>query len=424
MPKIPNGRRVGQAAVNALRALLEEHDHIVQEISGQNDFGEDFYVTFTDDGNVTSDTIKVQVKGGQSWRRGNGYAVPIDHHGETWANGNVPVYCVVYDPDAKRLHWANATQQLRRSGPLHPPRFVGVSPNAVLDETTMDSFVTQARRYVGRYRGRQAVLTHLGEMSGVEFDPADHVLHFVNRDDEDLIFWKQPGAAVATLLLSAQGWEQIWVSLESLMRSELPMPEDGRGSELADPDLWTAEDLELSRSEIMWVASCFISTRQADEEPEDAFVGFVECQGCPSCTGEEPEEHGRIEADVIHDYVLNRILDRIEAEPTLMRRSILAMREDGKLAPEVVAELGPLESEPHIVRQVNRLSRARVATVDDIDPEAFRLAILYLIHRIYVGGTSLPLDEQVRIVWRIPEPSPTTSPEVKVWNSGPEASRA
>ncbi|MFC9278099.1 hypothetical protein [Streptomyces collinus] len=46
MPKIPKGRRVGQAAVNALRALLEEHDHIVQEISGQNDFGEDLYVTF------------------------------------------------------------------------------------------------------------------------------------------------------------------------------------------------------------------------------------------------------------------------------------------------------------------------------------------------------------------------------------------
>ncbi|MFI1382924.1 hypothetical protein [Embleya sp. NPDC020886] len=45
MPKIPKGRRIGQAAVNAVRALLEEHDHIVQEISGQNDFGEDLYVS-------------------------------------------------------------------------------------------------------------------------------------------------------------------------------------------------------------------------------------------------------------------------------------------------------------------------------------------------------------------------------------------
>ncbi|MFF5252581.1 DUF4365 domain-containing protein [Streptomyces leeuwenhoekii] len=417
MPKISKGRRVGQAAVNALRTLLEDHDHIVQEISGQNDFGEDFYVTFTDDGDVTCDTIKVQVKGGGK-RRGNGYAVRVDQHGDTWANGNIPVYCVVYDPDTKRLHWANATQQLRRFGALNPPCFIGISPNAVLDDTTMEAFVTQTRRYVGRYRGRQAVLTHLGEMSGAEFDPADHVLHFVNGDDEDLIFWKRPGDAVATLLLSAQGWEPVLVSLESLMRSELPSPEDGRGSEPTDPDLWTAEDLGLSRSEIMWAVSCFISTRQADEGPEDDFAGPVECEGCPSCTG---EEHGRIAADVIHDYVLARILDRIEAEPDLMQRSILAMREDGGLEPEIVAELGPLETEPRIVRQVNTLSRATVASMDDIEPEAFRLAILYLIHCIYVGGPSLPLDEQVRIVWRIPEPESTPSQRVR--NSGAPGTR-
>ncbi|MEX2975136.1 DUF4365 domain-containing protein [Streptomyces sp. C184] len=361
MPKIPKGRRVGQAAVNALRTLLEEHDHIVQEISGQNDFGEDFYVTFTDDGDVTSDTVKVQVKGGESWRRGNGYAVPVDRHGDTWAEGNIPVYCVVYDPDTKNLYWANATQQLRRFGPFNPPGFIGISPNAVLDDATMDSFVTQARRYVGRYRGRHAFLTHLGEISGTEFDPADHVLHFVNGDDDDLIFWKRPGHAVATLLLSAQEWEPAWVTLESLMRSELSMPEEQNSREFPDPDLWTAEDLELSRSEIMWVAACFMSTRQADQGPGDDLVEPMDCTGCPSCTGEAPEEHGRIEADVIHAYVLACILDRIEAEPDLIQRSILAMREETDLEANIVAELGSLETEPRVVRQVKdsagRLSR-------------------------------------------------------------------
>ncbi|MFF2788205.1 DUF4365 domain-containing protein [Streptomyces sp. NPDC058049] len=402
MPKIPKGRRVGQAAVNAVRTLLEEHDHIVQEISGQNDFGEDFYVTFTDDGDVTSDTIKVQVKGGDSWRRGNGYAVPVERHNDTWADGNIPVYCMVYDPHAKELYWANATQQLRRFGPLNPPRFIGVSPNAVLNGTTIDSFVTQARRYVGRYRGRQAVLTHLGEMSGTEFDPADHVLHFVNGDDEDVIFWKSPGAAVATLLLSAQGWNPAWVSMESLMRSELQTTDVDLGP--ADPDLCSAEDLELSRSEMMWVAACFISTRQADEGPEGDLIEPAECEGCSSCTGDPSVEHGRIEADVIHTYVLERILDRIEAEPNLVERSIQAMRRHSALGSDIVAELGSLETEPRFVRQVNKLSRATVPTVEDIEPEAFRLAILYLIDCIYVGGPSLPLDEQVRIVWRIPEP--------------------
>ncbi|WP_344489190.1 DUF4365 domain-containing protein [Streptomyces enissocaesilis] len=406
MPKIPKGRRVGQAAVNALRTLLEEHDHIVQEISGQNDFGEDFYVTFTDDGDVTSDTIKVQVKGGDSWRRGNGYVVPVDRHRDTWSEGNIPVYCVVYDPNSKNLYWANATQQLRRFGSFNAPHFIGISPNAVLDNTTINSFVAQARRYVGRYRGRQAVLTHLEEMSGAEFAPADHVLHFVNGDDDDLIFWKRPGDVVATLLLSTQEWEPAWVTLESLMRSELPMSETSNGREILDPDLWTAEDLGLNRTEIMWVVACFASTRQADEGPEGE---LVECEEYPSCTGEELKEHGSIEADVIHTYVLDCIPDRIDAEPDLVQRSIRAMREETDLEPNIVAELGSLETDPRVVRQVHKLSRATVETVDDIEPEAYRLAILYLIQCIYVGGPSLPLDEQVRIVWRIPGPTTPTS---------------
>ncbi|MEU0937237.1 DUF4365 domain-containing protein [Embleya sp. NPDC005971] len=405
MPKIPKGRRVGQAAVNAVRALLEEHDHIVQEISGQNDFGEDLYVTFVENEHVTSDVIRVQVKGGDKWRRANGYAIPVSHHGDTWANGNIPVYCVVYDPDGKKLFWANATQQLRRSGPLNRPKVIGVSPNAVLADTTMKSFVAQARRYVGRYRGRQAVLTHLGEMSGVEFDPTDHVLHFVNGYDEDLIFWRRSGAEFATLLHSALDWEPYLVSLASLMRSEMPPPDVEVVGEAAirlwnDLDLSSAEDLELSRPEMMWVASCFMSTRQADEESE-AIFGSDECAGCPSCTGEDPPEHANIAADVLHRYVIDRIIDRIEAEPDLLQRSISALREDGSLEPGIVAELGPLEADPRIVRQVAKLHRS---TVDNLEPEALRLAFLYLIHRIYVGAPSLPLDEQVQIIWRIPEP--------------------
>jgi Domain of unknown function (DUF4365) len=103
--------------MNAVRTLFEDHNHIVQEISGQNDFGEDLYVTFTEAEEVSTDTIKIQVKGGKKWRRANGYAVSIGRHAQTWTNGNIPVYIVVQDPDTMRLHWSNATQQLRRAGP-------------------------------------------------------------------------------------------------------------------------------------------------------------------------------------------------------------------------------------------------------------------------------------------------------------------
>ncbi len=272
----------------------------------------------------------------------------------------------------------------------------------MLNDGTVPFFAAQARRYVGRYRGRQAVLTHLSEMSGVEFDSTDHVLHFVNGFDEDLIFWKRPGDALATLLMSAQGWEPYLVSLESLLRSEMAPPGGGdgdgsdSGSQWGDPDLSTAEELELNRAEIMWVVSCFVSSREADEP--------TECEGCLSCTGEEPVEHGSIEADVLHDYVIARIVERVESEPDLLRRSIQAMREEAELDPEILSELGPLEVDSSAVRQVNKLSRATVTKSTDIQPEAFRLAVLYFIHCIYIGGPSLPLDEQVRIVWRVPEP--------------------
>ncbi|MFI5650851.1 hypothetical protein ACIA71_06515 [Streptomyces anulatus] len=102
------------------------------------------------------------------------------------------------------------------------------------------------------------------------------------------------------------------------MRSELPLPEPSDGLGVPNVDLWTAEDLGLNRIKLMWVAACFATTRQADEGSEGA---LVECEGCPICTGEPPEEHGSIEADVIHAYVL----DRINAEPDLVQRSIRAM---------------------------------------------------------------------------------------------------
>ncbi|MFD4698277.1 hypothetical protein [Streptomyces niveus] len=135
------------------------------------------------------------------------------------------------------------------------------------------------------------------------------------------------------------------------MRSEILPPGDrnsgGLEREWGDLELPTAEDLELSRTEVMCVASCFLSVRQA------------------------------------------------EAEPDLLQRSILTLREDGELPAEMLAELGPLESEPRIVRQVNKLGGGTLATIDDIEPEAFRLATHYFIDRVHIGGPSLPLDEQI-----------------------------
>ncbi|MFJ6936679.1 DUF4365 domain-containing protein [Streptomyces sp. NPDC101132] len=273
MTTIPSGRRMEQAAVNALRTLLQSHDHVVEEISGQNDYGEDLFVTFADAGRVTNDVIKVQVKGGTSWRRSYGYGVPVRQHAETWANGNVPVFCVVFDPDTEQLYWANATEQLRRAGhERRQLRTIRLPEAAVLDDATLAAFVDKARAYVGGYRGRNAVLAHLGEMAGVTFDRSDHVLHWVNEYDEQLIFWQRPGEFYATLLHSDLDWEPTRITPAGLLipggasfgafgqnypeeiRQLIPFPCIG--------------GIILNMPEALWLASCFASTEWARQGSE------------------------------------------------------------------------------------------------------------------------------------------------------------
>ncbi|WP_180930155.1 DUF4365 domain-containing protein [Streptomyces sp. AJS327] len=274
MTKIPRGRRMEQAAVNALRTLLQSHGHVVEEISGQNDYGEDLFVTFADAGRVTNDVIKVQVKGGASWRRSYGYAVPVRQHGETWTNGNVPVFCVVFDPDTGRLHWANATEHLRRGASRSSRlRTIRVLATDVLDDDSMASFVHRARAYVGGYRGRNAVLAHLGEMAGVTFEPADHVLHWVNEHGEQLIFWQRRGQSHAVLLHSDLDWDPVLITPGGLLiPGGAPLglefgsdfPEEMR--RLAP--IAMVNGTILNMPEALWLASCFSTTEWMRRDAE------------------------------------------------------------------------------------------------------------------------------------------------------------
>jgi hypothetical protein len=243
MPKVSASHRQGRAAVNALRALLERHDHIVQEVDGQCDFGEDLYVTFTANGQVTGDMVKVQVKGGRSWRRVNGYRVPIGSHGDTWGNSNIPLICVVHDPETDGLYWGNATKDIRAAGRNHEVlKTILISPGDVLSDLTIDDFVSRVRHYVNRCRGNQAIRTRLGEMANVDFGSFDIVQHFVNEDGEDLIFWQRRGEEHATLLHSDFDWEPERIGPKSLTSFRTVSPAIG--------------GIILDVAEVMWLAAC------------------------------------------------------------------------------------------------------------------------------------------------------------------------
>ncbi|MEU9900344.1 DUF4365 domain-containing protein [Streptomyces phaeochromogenes] len=229
-------------AVNELRALLERHGHIVQEIDGGNDHGEDLHVTFVQDGQRTADSMAVQVKGGTSTRTRRGHRVRVGDHGSNWRDGSLPVLCVVHDPERGGLFWANATRQLRRAEALRKTlKSVVVSREFVLDDDTIGTFVQSMRNFLVWERqgvGRWA------DMANVEFAPNDIVKPFENEYGEPMIFWQQRGEPFAVLLHHDLDWDPVRVQERMLRLDPIPMI----GSVI------------LNSAEAHWLMGCFKST--------------------------------------------------------------------------------------------------------------------------------------------------------------------
>lgn len=369
MPKVSDARKPSRAAVNALRTLLERHNHIVQEVDGQNDFGEDQHVTFTEDGEVTGDLVKIQVKGGRSWRRADGYAVPIGNHGGTWADGNIPVLCVVHDPDTDGLYWANATKQLlsaRRKG--EALKMITISPDQELDDESIADFVAEVRGYLSRYRGNRIIHAQLGEMAGVEFAPSDIVQHYVNVFGEDLIFWQRPGEGFATLLHSDLDWYPEYIGPEHFYPN-------GRPGLL--PGMSIVADTILDPAEAQWLAACFHATQWAREPAVD-----------------DPPLHTNIDAR--DNYVARRVEHHLRIEPDSLTRSIQKLRSETATDHDLATIATELESDAEAYGE--ELSKKWCEMSD----KARRLATFYLVKEVHVGSPTLPIDEQFRIVWRCP----------------------
>ncbi|MFF8259356.1 DUF4365 domain-containing protein [Streptomyces virginiae] len=149
MARVLPTKKTERAGVNEFRTLLEAAGHIVQEIDGGNDYGEDCYLSFTRNGERTGDIVAVQVKSGTAYRRAVGYGISCREHLHDWTRSRIPVIGVVYDPDLKKLFWANLTQYLLdelERGRI--PRSVPVGEAAVLDADTVASVVLRIRRFI------------------------------------------------------------------------------------------------------------------------------------------------------------------------------------------------------------------------------------------------------------------------------------
>lgn len=130
-----------------LQALFEDADHIYQPIVGSNDIGKGRRVDVIVDGEVTGDLIALQIKGGASYRRSRGYAIPCTAEDrELWRSSAIPVFGVVHDTG--NLYWTNLTAWARTLASDTPPASAPVDPTFRLDERGLPSFLRQAQAYL------------------------------------------------------------------------------------------------------------------------------------------------------------------------------------------------------------------------------------------------------------------------------------
>jgi outer membrane protein assembly factor BamB len=145
MATVPANRRIERAGVNALRSFLEEHDHLVQEIAGGTDHGEDCFVMLTRQRKRTGYAFTAQVKTGKKYKRARGYAIDVGHHFADWSSSKVPVIGVVYDIDEQRMFWTNLTLYLTSSAVA--PSWVPIARENELCAATIDAFVSHIEEF-------------------------------------------------------------------------------------------------------------------------------------------------------------------------------------------------------------------------------------------------------------------------------------
>jgi hypothetical protein len=151
-PRVRQTRKAERAAVNAVRSLFEAHDLVFQEVDQSNDYGKDAYVDLTADGELSGHVIALQIKGGSTYVRSSGYAIPCDReHGGFWFNSSVPVIGIIQDPHSQGLYWENLTRYLREVDPS--PTSIPVPSSQTLTIESLKAFIDEMVRYLRSYAG-------------------------------------------------------------------------------------------------------------------------------------------------------------------------------------------------------------------------------------------------------------------------------
>jgi hypothetical protein len=155
-------RRIERGAVNAARSLFESCDYVFVEIDLANDFGKDAIVELFRDQESTGKVVALQIKGGRSYRRTDGFAIRLDdEHYAAWRASNIPVIGIVHDPDSNNLYWISITRFLANC--TSRPKSIPISVQSQLTPNSLQStFLSEVTSEIEAMQS-QAVLDLLSD---------------------------------------------------------------------------------------------------------------------------------------------------------------------------------------------------------------------------------------------------------------------
>lgn len=150
------GHRSERGGINAVRAILEQHGLVVDEVDGRSDYGRDLNVDVTRDSEITGGVVGVQVKGGRSFFKNGRWVIPAkptDWH--YWRASTVPILGMVHDPETAQIRWINLSHLARSkvmvdgyNVELQSDEATEVVVTEVLDEETFERFLDDVEAYL------------------------------------------------------------------------------------------------------------------------------------------------------------------------------------------------------------------------------------------------------------------------------------
>jgi hypothetical protein len=181
--QVRKNRVIERKAVSKVREFFEAHNCIFQEVNLGNDFGKDAYVDLVEDGVVTGICFAIQIKGGVSYKRSDGFGIPLDEkHARLWRNSNVPVLGAVYSEQDDLVRWCNISSFLTTTSPPYPSH-IPIGSEDILESGSLEKI---KHSVLTIKKGKKHPVLNLLSDSELERQSAVYDCFALGRNDPDV----------------------------------------------------------------------------------------------------------------------------------------------------------------------------------------------------------------------------------------------